>query len=289
MDWRVMSNSHRARIYNGPLRVMAGSLALVSGASLIVMLGLLLLPSDVPANPLRLIRQAMGFCLLPALSLFVLRRTCAATIRVEAGGLVIDQRHRRVEVPVASIVGVEPWRLLLPEPGLGLRLRSGASLADGIALEDPTALIGTLVEAGASDALLDECRRPTLVYARAKAESGLTRGYGFLLKFPIFALVPTVPLFRVHQLIAYGGAFGEYYQYGLGAYLLGFAVYWATLIVYLLLYAAALRVPVELIAALAAFATPDRAVAARRVMEKAASVCFYVGVPTFVVLRFIPW
>ena len=284
-----MSKGHRVTIYAAPLRAIAGLLALISGASLLVMLALLLLPSDVPANPLRLIRQAMGFCLLPALSLFVLRRTCAALVRIESGKLIVEQSHRRTEAPVASIVGVEPWSLFLPEPGVRLRLRSGAHLADGIALEDPTELIGALVEAGASDALLDVCRRPSLVYARAKADYGLTAGYGLLLKFPLFALVPTVPLFRVHQLIAYGGALGEYYQYGLGAYFLGFAVYWATLIVYLLLYAAALRVPVELIAAAAAFVMPERAVVARRTMEKAASVCFYVGVPTFVILRFIPW
>ena len=42
-----------------------------------------------------------------------------------------------------------------------------------------------------------------------------------LLKFVVYSLVPTVPVFRLHQFITYGGAFGEYYTFGLKAYLLG--------------------------------------------------------------------
>ena len=105
----------------------------------------------------------------------------------------------------------------------------------------------------------------------------------------LFALVPTLPLFRVHQIIAYGGAFGEYYQYGLNAYLAGFAIYWATLTIYLMVYAAALRVPVELLAVGSAALAPQHASGVRRVAQSAATVLYYVGVPAAVILRFVPW
>jgi apolipoprotein N-acyltransferase len=110
-----------------------------------------------------------------------------------------------------------------------------------------------------------------------------------LWKFPVFALVPTLPLFRVHQLIAYGGVLGEYYQYGLEAYLLGFAIYWATLTIYLMLYAAALRAPVELLAMAVTALAPERASGARRVLERTAAILYYGGVPAMTALRFVPW
>ena len=49
--------------------------------------------------------------------------------------------------------------------------------------------------------------------------------YHSAFKYVVYSLVPALPLFRVHQWIAYGGSFGEYYAFGLKAYLLGFAVY----------------------------------------------------------------
>jgi hypothetical protein len=50
--------------------------------------------------------------------------------------------------------------------------------------------------------------------------------YHSAFKYVVYSLVPALPLFRVHQWIASGGTFGEYYAFGFKAYLLGFAVYW---------------------------------------------------------------
>jgi apolipoprotein N-acyltransferase len=279
----------RAVVYTPTWRVVAGLLSLLSGASLLIILGLLFFSDTPPSNPLRLIRLASGLCLLPALSLALLRLASAAMVRVDAGKLHVEQRQRRIVVPLDSIAGLEPWILPLPGSGVWVRLRSGARLREGLQLADPASLVEALVAAGLSPELAQVRSHPAVVHARSKQAAPSGFASRLLFKFPVFALVPTLPVFRVHQLIAYGGAFGEYYQYGLSAYLLGFAIYWASFTVHLLLYAAALRVPVELLCLAAVMLTPDRASAVRRVTEKCAMLLFYVGVPVVLILRFIPW
>jgi apolipoprotein N-acyltransferase len=277
----------RAVLYPRTWRAVTGMLSSLAGGSLLVIL-LALLLSDRPVNPLRLMRLVAALCLVPRLAVLTLRRACTASLRIEADTLVIEQRHRRLDLPVASVAAIEPWLLPLPGSGLWLRLRSGRRWTDGLELEDPTVLIDALAVASGAPGLRQAARHPFVVYARARGARRRSWRRA-LLEFPIFALVPTIPLFRVHQIIAYGGALGEYYQYSLGAYLAGFAIYWATLTIYLMLYAAALRVPVELLTVAAAALAPTYASAGRRLLDRLAAVLYYVGVPAAVALRFAPW
>jgi apolipoprotein N-acyltransferase len=249
----------------------------------------LLVPEGRRLNPLELIGLVTGLCLLPGLAVLLLRWAFVGVLRIEADALVLEQRHRRTEIPIETIAAVEPWLLPLPGSGLWMRLRSGKRWSDGVEMEDPVELIDALAAAGGSPQLRGAARHPSLVYAHARSRSRRRSWYRPLLKFPVFALIPTLPLFRVHQLIAYGGAFGEYYQYGLNAYLAGFAIYWATLTIYLMVYAAALRVPVEMLAIGSAVLVPQNASGVRRVLERASAVLYYAGVPAAVVLRFLPW
>lgn len=279
----------RAVLYPPPWRAAAALLWTMSCGSLLVILGLLLVPDGRPLNPLALFRLVTGLCLLPGLAVLLLRRTFAGSLCIEVDALVIEQRHRRAEIPIEAIAAVEPWLLPLPGSGLWMRLRSGRRWSDGVEMEDPVELIDALADAGGSPQLRGAARRPSLVYAHARSRTRRRSRYRSLLKFPVFALVPTLPLFRVHQIIAYGGAFGEYYQYGLNAYLAGFAIYWATLTIYLLLYAAALRAGVEILAVGSAILVPQHAAGVRRVLERASAVLYYAGVPAAVILRFVPW
>jgi len=48
------------------------------------------------------------------------------------------------------------------------------------------------------------------------------------LKFGLFPLLPAAVAFRLHQVITFGGFFGEAYTFGLGAWLLGLGVWWAS-------------------------------------------------------------
>jgi len=268
---------------------VTGVLAVLSGGTLLVLLGLFYFSQNAPVNPLRLIRIAFTFCILPYLALRLIRAAFACRAFVEGGALVLEGRDERIEIPVASIAAAHPWRIPLPASGITLELQSGRRFSRGLCMEDPAQLIDVLASVSGNESLRRVAADPWIVYASERAEILPGSYKRLLVKFPIFALVPTLPLFRVHQLIAYGGAFGEYQQYGLGPYLAGFAIYWASLTIYLLLYAAALRVPVELVCAGAALASPGRAGDVRRVAERLAAWCFFVGVPAVVILRFIPW
>ena len=126
-----------------------------------------------------------------------------------------------------------------------------------------------------------------VVYAHAKQQRprGLSRHP--LFKFPGFALLPTVVLFNAHQHIAYGGSLGQYYLEGLAPYLQTFAVYWATVCVYLVLYASVWRALAEPAAWLAARAGSSRAARTRRAVEIACGILYFVGVPAIVLARFL--
>ncbi len=260
----------------------------VSRLSWLALLALLVL-SPEPVNPLRLIRLVTGVCLVPFLAAWALRRLYRGHVRVSGGSVIVEDRAGRVEIPVASIVAIEGWTIPLPAPGVSLRLRSGERWGRALAMDDPILLVEALVEGGGVVGLGEAATRPSLVYARARSRTVSARLWDAFLKFPVFALVPTIPLFRVHQIISYGGALGEYYQYGLGPYLAGFAVYWATLTIYLTMYAAALRVPLEVVARMTASIAPDHALGVRRAAERIAALLYYGGVPIAVGLRFLPW
>lgn len=279
----------RAVLYSAPWRALAALLRTISCASLLFILGVLLAPEGKPMNPLGLIRLVTSLCLLPGLAVLLLRRACVGDLRIESHALIVEQGHRRTEIPIDAIAAVEPWLVPLPGSGLWMRLRSGRRWSDGLEMEDPVELITALAAAGGAPRVLGAARHPILVYAQARSRARRRPWYHPLLKFPVFALVPTLPLFRVHQIIAYGGAFGEYYQYGLNAYLGGVAIYWATLTIYLMLYAAALRAPVEMLAVGSAVLVPQSASGVRRVLERAVAVIYYAGVPAALVLRFLPW
>lgn len=280
----------RAAVYSPPWRVAATMLRVISGASLLALLALLLVPGSRPLNPLFLLRLATGLCLLPGLAALLIRRAFAAFLRVEGGALILEQHHGRTEIPVAAIARLTPWLLPRPGSGLWLDLRSGRRWRGAIEMDDPSALVDMLATAGGTPSPLATARHhPAMIYARARSHRFPRPWYAALIKFPLFALVPTLPLFRVHQIIAYGGPLGEYYQYGLGPYLAGFGIYWATLTVYLVLYAAVLRTFVETISLGAALIAPPGAVRVRRLLERVSAVFYYGGVPVAVALRLAPW
>ena len=109
------------------------------------------------------------------------------------------------------------------------------------------------------------------------------------MKFLLFPLVPALPAFRLHQHIAFGGTFGEYYTYGLQAYLLALAIWWASWAIGLVLFAAALRVLIEAGTLLALALRPDSAIDARRGFEHVGRVLFFAGVPMWLLIRVWPW
>ncbi|MFZ5637286.1 MAG: apolipoprotein N-acyltransferase [Pseudomonadota bacterium] len=269
-------------------RIAAAALRVFARGSLLWM-GLAALQLDpAQTNPLSQIRLFAALFVAPEIAAWALLRAFAATVRIEGDALVLDSASRRIEIPIREIAGVAPWRLPLPGAGLDVRLASGRRWSHGIAIADPRALIEALHRAGgATTALAEAAQTHAVAWARVRA-SAKRRWFDHpVLKFVVFPLVPALPAFRLHQYIAYGGTFGEYHAYGLKAYLVALGLWWASWAIGLLLFAAALRVVIELGTLLALASRPQRATEARRWLERLGRLLFYVGVPAFLAIRLL--
>jgi apolipoprotein N-acyltransferase len=266
-------------------RAARGSLVVLSRASLLVLAAMVLFPESWPGapnlgNPLRLARVFATYCLLPEIAAWGLGRVFAGTCAVANGALVLERLHERVEIPCASIRRVVPWKLPIPGAGVSLQLGSERWFRWGLQVPDPPAFTEALFDGGAADDVRHAAQSRAAIYARSTGQStGWTDHPVF--KFVIFALVPAIPVFRLHQWVAYGGTFGEYYVYGLRAYLLAFAIYWSSVIVHLVLFAAVIRVVLEPIVMVSAWTVPARTAGVRRIVEAAGRILFYGGVLAF--------
>ena len=236
--------------------------------------------------------QMWSFALLvlaPVAALWCIGRAFRATMRIEDGQLVLEQRDRLIEIPVKDIAALETWTLPIPGAGVWLHLASGRRWSQGIAVADPAALASALIRVGGPVRLADAASGHAAKLARTRAAVSPWRIDHPALKFLLFPLVPALPAFRLHQHIAFGGTFGEYYTYGLQAYLLALAIWWASWAIGLVLFAAALRVLIEAGTLLALALRPDSAIDARRGFEHVGRVLFFAGVPMWLLIRVWPW
>ena len=275
-------------LYSAPARVVAATLAAVAMASLPVILLLVLAANDPPVTPPVLVRLVVLYALVPWVGGWLVRRACRATLEVTATDLVASTARLRIEIPCSAIARVAPWKLPLPEVGFSLWLRSGRRLPYGIAAADPAALLRALAGAGPREEARAALDHAAVVYVDAKRSAARRGPFYWLGKFVLFALVPTAVLFNTHQHIAYGGALGEYHLLGLASYLRTFAVYWLTVVIYLVLYASVWRGLAEVVAWVAARAAPSHAARMRRATETLCSVVYYGGVPVLLGLRYLP-
>jgi len=282
----VADGVYRASAYSRRWRAARAVLIALSRASLPALLVLVVLATDPPIDPPQLLQLVLGLALLPASAAWLMRRTCAARVEPRTAELVVRRSDLLVEVPYTALARVRPWALPLPAPGLSLELRSGRRLAYALETADPTPLLEAL-DALAPEAARPALRHPSVAYAHAAAIAPPWRWYHYLWKFVVFALAPTAVLFNAHQHIAYGGTLGEYYLLGAAAYVRTFAVYWGTLTIYLILFAGLWRCLAEVVAWLAAFAAPARAVRVRCVAERCCQVLYYAGIPALVAAQFL--
>jgi apolipoprotein N-acyltransferase len=258
----------------------------VGGASLPLLFWLLLTLNDPPLAPPLLLRLFLIWIAAPLFTARLIQRVYAVEMRVAANQLEVVRRDVRIEVPFDSIQRFAPWRIPLPCAGLSVQLQSGRHLRWGLALEDPSGLVASI--ARISPALIGTAAtHPTIIYAHAKAMHSARRLSHLLAKFAGFALLPATVLFYTHQSIAHGGPLGEYYTFGLRAYLTTYAVYWSTIAIYLVLYASVWRGATELVCLLTAWIAPLRTVGVRRIAELASTLLYYAGVPVILALRYL--
>ncbi|HXJ33405.1 MAG TPA: hypothetical protein VMS22_05130 [Candidatus Eisenbacteria bacterium] len=265
----------RAIVYARAGRIAVAVLLGVGAIALLLLMRAVVLRDDV--TPEATVATFAWLTLLPWTLARLLDRAWAGEVDVADGLVVLRRRDRRVEVPVASIAGLLPWRLPLPGPGLGLRLASGRRLAYELRPADLAALVDALEPRGATAS-------PVVVYARGRRARAW---YHPVLKFAVFGFAPAAIFFNAHQFIAYGGTFGQYYLEGPGAWLRTLAVFWATMVVYLTAWATLWRIGAEAIVLAAAHAMPVATPGVRRAVEIACWLAYWVGVPAMVALRFL--
>lgn len=268
-----------ARVAAGALRVLArgGLLAMIAAVAL----------GDVAlqSNTLAQIRAFTGLFLVPEAAAWCVLRAFAARASLVDGALVFTRGARRLALPLADIAAVEPWSLPIPGPGAALRLRTGQRWRLGIALAHPEGLARALSAGGPPIASVTPLRAGR--YAQASTALARGRLAHPLVKFGLFPLLLAIPAFRLHQHIAYGGAFGEYYTFGLKAYLATFALWWAAWAIAVVLCAAAVRALIEAGTLAGVVVAPGRAIAARRELERLGLAALYLGMPAWLLLRIV--
>jgi len=99
------------------------------------------------------------------------------------------------------------------------------------------------------------------------------------------SFVLAVPAFVLHQNINFGEPLGEYHAYGPGAFLAGFALWWASWAIGVVVTAAALRALTEAGTLLSVAARPQAALAVRRGLEHLGLAVLYIGMPAWLAFR----
>lgn len=233
------------------------------------------------------IRVFLFSVVLPCVAAWFLQRRCAGSLRIEAGYLVLDLPHQRIEVPLQQIIAIEPWRLPLPRGGLHLRLASGRRLSPAITIDDPMALQRSLAEAGSPAAIANGLPKRLSELAALRTAAPLRWFDAGWFKFGLFPLLIAMPAFRLHQMIAFGSIFGELYTYGPMAWLTGLGIWWASWTAGLMLFAAVLRVLIEVVNLTASAVGSSFAMDLRQRFETGARLLYFIGVPAFLLLSIL--
>lgn len=268
-------------------RALAAALRLCAGAGLAWLAYDMLTRIGLQVQSLAQLQLFAAAVLAPALAAWAVGRAFAAQVRVEGGLWVLEQRRQRIELPLASIAALRPWRIALPGSGVDLRLAEGPRWTRSLALARPRALQRMLAASGAPIRWEGRFAAAWAEWVEARADARRPRLDHPLIKFALFPLLLALIAFRLHQVIAFGGTFGEYYSYGLGAYLTGLLIWWASWSIGLMLFAAVLRVAIE--AAVAVFVAVRSAHAAdvRDGLEWLGRAAFYLGVPAWLGWRLL--
>lgn len=266
----------RVAMMTPPWRVAAALLQAFSRSAVVWMLLAWWLGDAGQDRVLTQLRTFAWLVLLPEALAWLLLRLHAARLVQGSEGLSAHLRGRSLNLAGAA---VQPWALPLPGEGATVEVDGVGKRA--IAGVDPYAL------AQAMHASIDDDPRSLRASLMARAR-GLARRPWLdhpLIKFGLFPLLPALIAFRLHQVITFGGTFGEALNYGWGAWFTALGIWWARWIVAMVLWAGVLRLGVEAVCLLSARSSPARLLAIRAGMEAAAHVLYYLGVPLWLAWR----
>lgn len=265
-------------------RLIAGLLRSFARGALLWMGAAMLLDDALRGHTLAQIRIFSAIFLAPEAAAWCVLLAFGARASIENGVLVLARGARRLELSIRDIAAVEPWRLPIPGSGVSLRRASGERWPYGLAIANPIPLARALAAAGGPPVQLPAPSRKT-AYARARAAMRHSRLDTPLAKFVALPLLLAIPAFRLHQHIAYGSGLGEYYTFGLKAYLTTFALWWAAWAIGVVLSAAALRAAIEAGTLLTAALRPGQTADVRHWLERFSLVALYIGLPAWLLVR----
>ncbi len=273
----------RAAVLPLAARVASGLLRAVARAGLLGMCLALLLNEPLRSNTLAQLRIFALVFLLPEAIAWCVLMAFAAQVSIAAGKLVLARGSQRLELELGQIAAVQSWRLPLPGAGVQLSMVSGKDWKYGLALADAAGFAAALAKAGG----------PALAPS-GEAPLGLAFGFGRghgrwldhpLVKFVVLPLALAIPAFHLHQHIAYGSALGEYYSFGLMAYLSAFGLWWAAWTIGVALGASVLRALIASGTLLAALLRPQVAPGVRQGLERLGHAALYLALPGWLLLR----
>ncbi len=279
------SSALRASLLPSQWRAAAALLRLFAGAGLIWILLRMLLGDGLQVNSLGQIWQFGYAVAAPALAAWAIGRAFGVQPILRGDQLVLALPSQQVDVPLAQIARLRLWRIPLPGPGIDIEFASGRRWRRQLLLDNPQRLLRRLNEGGASTrwaSAFDE--RIAEFYAqRSHARHALLDHPAC--KLFVFPLLLSLPAFHLHQVIAFGGAFGEWVTYGAGAWFVGLLIWWAAWIIGMSLLAAALRLAIETLCWLTLWLMPNALPALRLLLERGARATFYLGVPAWLLWR----
>jgi hypothetical protein len=215
---------------------------------------------------------AIGLVLFSGLPLalaWVIDRAVRAPLVAGEDGFAVSIGGKRIEVPRAALVEMRPLVVPLPLPGLVLRFRGFERILCTRALA----------------AIAYDGDHPMVRFAEALPRK--RRRVWWILALIVLPLLISAVIFRLQQVIVYGGGFGEYYAKGLGAYLGSFLLRWLEIAGGLLVLAGVLRVLAELFVWVATWIFPRASRGLRRGAEFFALIAYWAGVPGYLAFRLL--
>lgn len=264
-------------------RIAAGSLRALARAGLLWMCVALLLDQALRTNTLGQVRMFAGFFLAPEAASWCLLFLFSAQAGIADGKLVLTRGAQRLELAIAGIQAVHLWSLPLPCPGVSVRLAGGQRWRYALASAHPDLLAAALAAAGGpppsarAGALMQSYVQAALAIRRSRLDHPLA-------KYVLLPLALAIPAFHLQQQIAYGGAFGEYYSFGLKAYLTAFALWWAAWSIGVVLSEALLRAATNAGTLAVALLRPGRAIELRQRLHSASNVALFLGLPAWLLM-----
>ncbi|NRR29358.1 apolipoprotein N-acyltransferase [Oxalobacteraceae bacterium] len=280
----VMAFPARVSVLPPAARLAAGLLRAFARGGLLWMCVAMLFDEALRTNTLAQIRYFAIFFLAPEAASWCVLLFFSAQASIADGKLRLTRGARRLELALNDIAAIHLWRLPIPGPGLRVRLTSGQRWRYGVAVSNPNALAAAMAAAGGPP-VRERKRAMMQNYVQAKLAIRRSRLDHPLAKYLLLPLALALPAFHLYQHIAYGSALGEYYSFGLKAYLTAFALWWAAWSIGVVLCEALVRAAIEAGTLLAALLRPMQAADIRHRLERIGHAGLYLGLPAWLLFK----